>query len=183
VTFGFFTYTRYWLANSIVRGLDERLAGLIAFRGDLPWGMSENPELLEAEIAETLEQLREALGRMDPAEVSKRVRQTMRTRYLMPRRSQPVSMAIGAGAELDTRVVMVTEALNGVERLVDGRLRLDLRDTALTVQAAAADWVQTRWALDSTEPWSARDLVPALAEDAAVALVTSMLREGVARAV
>ncbi|WP_369221626.1 cupin domain-containing protein [Streptomyces sp. R39] len=183
VTIGFTPYTRYWLANQIVRGLDERSADVGVFRADLPWGVGEDPAQLEAEVAETVEHLLAALRRLDYPAVSARVRQVMRARYFTPRRSQPVSTAVGAGAELDTRVVMVTEAVSGADRLADGRLRLNLRDTALTVQAAVADWTETRLAMDSSEPWSARDLVPVLDEAAAIGLVTGMLREGVARTV
>ncbi|MFG2480748.1 JmjC domain-containing protein [Streptomyces fagopyri] len=183
VTLGFISYTRYWLANEIVRGLDARLAGADGFRADLPWGVAGDPEGLGAEVGETVEELIAALGRLDHTDVSARVRRSMRTRYLPPRRSQPISTAVGPGVGLETRVVMVTEAVSGADRLADGRLRLNLRDTALTVPSGAADWVETRWARDAADTWSARDLVPPLDEAAAVALVSAMLREGVVRAI
>ncbi|WP_405590638.1 JmjC domain-containing protein [Streptomyces sp. NBC_01190] len=183
VTIGFTPYTRYWLANQIVRSLDDRQVDFHVFRADLPWGVGEDEARLEAEVAETVEHLLAALRQLDHPAVSARVRQVMRSRYFTPKRPQPISTAVESGAGLDTRVVMVREAVSGTDRLADGRLRLNLRDTAVTVPAAAADWAETRLAMDSTEPWSAEDLIPGLTETAAVGLVTGMLREGVVRAV
>lgn len=183
VTIGFAPYTRYWLANAVLRGLGERLSDHDVFRADLPWGIAGESKRIEVEVAEVVDQLSVALRQLNQEEVVTRIRQSMSGRYLAPRRSHPVSTAIGAEAMLDTRVELVVEAVSRTERLPDGRLRLNLRDTAVTVPAAAGDWLETRLSCDDAAVWSPRDMVPALDETSATKVVTALVHQGVVRTV
>lgn len=183
LTIGFTPYTRHWLAEEVIRELNERLSDCENFRVDLPWDIADKPQELEAEVAAIVDQMLVRFRRLDQGDVTTRVREKMGERFFPPKRSHPISTAVGSDAGLDMRVVLVNESVNRTEHLPDGRLRLNLRDTAVTVPSAASDWLESRFSSDSAAEWSARDMMPGLDEASAVDLVTTLIRQGVVRAV
>lgn len=182
LTVGFTPYTRHWLAREVIRGLEERISDSDAFRADLPWGIAAKTADIEAEIAAVVDQLSATVRGLSRPDLTARVSRTMGERALAPRRSHPVSTAVESDVTLDTRVVLVAEAVSRTERLTDGKLRLDLRDTVVTVSAAAGDWLETRLAGDDAAVWRTGDMVPELSEKSAIELMGTLIRQGVARA-
>ncbi|MFC0597952.1 JmjC domain-containing protein [Streptomyces palmae] len=180
VTVGFVPMlTRYWLAGELVRLLaspDEEFTG---FRRELPWGLHREPDRLAATVSEVLGELLAALPRLDARGLAEEVALSVRRSYPEPDRSP--AAALGARVDEATRVVLVNESLFDAERLPDGRLRLRLSDTALTLGGPAADFVAERWERDDEQPWCAGDMPSAVGGAAAVSVVRTLLRAGVVR--
>ncbi|MFI8007613.1 JmjC domain-containing protein [Streptomyces sp. NPDC086010] len=181
VTVGFTPYTRYWLANQIVKALDERLEGHDWYRTELPWGLAARKELLEREVAATIARLSQTLSTLEPRVAAEWATRAQRNRRLAPASPHPISTAISPVTSQDTPVVIVPEAISSVKPLSDGRLRLDLRDTTLTIPAAAAAVVQEGLMSDEAPTLCARDLIPAMSVEASMRLVATLLLEGVAK--
>nr|WP_237540611.1 cupin domain-containing protein [Streptomyces sp. SID4917] len=172
--------TRYWLAGKLAERLDERRPEFAAFRRELPWGVMRRPEQLADCVAEIVKELHEALPLVDADALAAGLARDIRKNFLEPAGAPTVS----ATADLTgpaTRVVLVTEALSGVERADDGRLRLHVGSTTLTLQGAVADYVEDLWFQDAQEEWCAGDIAPAAGEASALNVVRTLLRIGVVR--
>ncbi|MFC0597946.1 JmjC domain-containing protein [Streptomyces palmae] len=172
--------TRYWLAGKLVERLDAQRPEFAGLRRELPWGVMRRPGELAEIVSEVVKELAEALPLLDTPAVSADLSTQLRRSFLEPPRT-PAATAAGARIDADTRVVTVTESLFATHRLPDGRLRLLLADSSLTLSGAAADFLEAQCERDSEEPWCARDLTPDVAEAAAVSVVTTLLRAGVVR--
>ncbi|MFF2073223.1 JmjC domain-containing protein [Kitasatospora sp. NPDC058162] len=172
--------TRYWLAGKLAERLDERRPEFAGFRRELPWGITRSPGELAAVLAEVAKELAEALPLVDAAGLADSLVRDVRKNFLEPPGTPTVS-ATADPTGPTTPVVLVPEAVAGVERADAGRLRLHLGSTTLTLRGAVADHIEDLWSADGGERWCAHDIAPLAGEAAALDLVRTLLRLGVAR--
>lgn len=188
VTIAFHPFTKYWLAQEMVRSLDGPES--LSLRDELPWGALRDPAVLGTVVEEVLSTLSSVLPGVDRGRAVRSAGGAAREVYLEPAREESVSSALAAPVGLDTPVVAVAEAISGIDPAPDGKVRVDLRDAGLLVGGRAADFVRSLWEEDSDRAWCAREICGDLAEDGesggdteqrAVALVGRLLRAGVVR--
>lgn len=130
-----------------------------------------------AAVSEVVALLVDAPGDLDPDAAGDRVAQTWRSFFLEPA-PHPVDAVLGTPV---TAVRAVPEAVNGLDRLPDGRVRLHLADTALILDAPAGQRLADRPADPAGDAWSGRELPAEAPPDDAVALVGGLLKAGVVR--
>jgi len=170
--------TPYWLVGHIAARLDE----FASVRRELPWGLARDRQRLAGVIDDVIAELVDILPRMDRTALADQVTTALRRDFHEPVRT-PVTSVLGSRIDLDTPVVMVAEAAPcGPEPQPDGAVRFTMRDTTLTLRGVPARVTAARWAMDSPDPWRARDLLgDGLTETTAITLVTELLHTGLAR--
>jgi hypothetical protein len=176
VTFGLPAFTRYWLATQIVETLVERAE----MRKELPWGTVQDVGRVADSVSDLIEDLIDVMGKVDRSAVAYDIMKNARSKLLEPTRS-PVISVLADDFTSATPIVVIPEAVKGVDPLPDGRLSLDLGDMTVTLGQVMSNAIRQQLELDSRQSWCALDLVPVLSEATATKAVANLLRAGVVR--
>ncbi|MFE6945959.1 JmjC domain-containing protein [Streptomyces chartreusis] len=180
VSFAFEVFTKYWLVEQIIKHLDRTAEHFTPLRQDLPWGTRMKEEGIKSVITDVIRDLSALLPEADAGGLLEKISQSMAGRPSEPFLATS-SFAFPATITANTPVVMVTEAVSQVERVSGGKVVLTIGSFKMGIIGPAGKLIEEIWREDSTDPWCAKDLVPAVDEAFAVELVSRMFQEGVVR--
>jgi lysine-specific demethylase/histidyl-hydroxylase NO66 len=171
--------THEWVARLMLDFMrsERRANGAIA--EELPWGASRDFGVFRKALFGACEGISNRFSEMDWEGATEHVRRNFYKRFPSPPRAPVVILA--ERADSSTRVTMNHESVLGIDKLQDGKARLRLPDSTITLGKLSADAVARLWESESTETWSVSQLVPQLSEESADKLVNQLLRAGVVR--
>ncbi|MEU0786683.1 cupin domain-containing protein [Streptomyces sp. NPDC006173] len=181
VTLWFPHYTAYSLANMIVRGLDKRDDKFAILRKDVGWGLAHDPQRAKEVVLKSIIDVVEVLDCVDPNEAAEDFLREMRNGFIAPARTHPITSVLVASVDIDTPLVLIPEAIQGISRN-KSEIQFDLADSKLTVEGRAAEFLATLWSEDSQNPWCARDLALDLDGASAILLARRLISDGLVKA-
>ncbi|MYZ39899.1 cupin domain-containing protein, partial [Streptomyces sp. SID4917] len=162
ITFGFPVLTRFWLAQRITRELARQGAAFGPLRQELPWNTATHRRRLTAACGDVVQDVRDALGHLDPAELAAAFADEHLRGRTQPDASVPVTAGLQPDVELHTPVRLVREAVRGTVSPPDGGLRLYLRDQSVVLQGPVVPWLERHLGREDDAPVTAAELVPEL---------------------